>query len=566
MEYIIIAVIILIAAIITVFLFRKKHNAEIERLEQLKLQIQNKPILEELTKVKQLNMNGQTEEMFERWRAKWTEVMDIHIPKVDASLFDAEDAIDRLRFRKASAIEKQIEKDIEECDKEMTKILNELEELIGSEEKNRTEMDVLKEQYKLARKKLLAHQYSFGVAAEPLEKRLESFAPAFKEYDELTDQGNYLAAREIVIGLLGQGTETFTLIEEVPTLLSEIQSKIPASINELKSGQREMEEQTYYLGHLELTGKLDAMEAELAELKLQVSEMNTAPVKVRIQEMKDEIESFYDLLEDEVEAKHFVEAHQEETAMQLEQAIADAKEISAEAALVQRTYKLPEQEAAIPKDLQSQLEKMYQRFELLHSRTEEQQSAYSGLSEELEDVRAELLKVQGAQAAFSQSLRDLRVEENGARSRVEELKRQLIDTDRILHKANIPGIPEELDARFEEAEEDLFVVIKALNEVPLNMKQVSQHLAKAEMSIEEVAKRTDETIENVELVERIIQYGNRYRKADQQLDGKLKEAEESFRQLRYAKALEEAATAVEDFEPGSMKRIEVLSKEEAWRM
>ena len=31
-------------------------------------QIQNKPILEEITKVKTMNMNGQTEEMFESWR------------------------------------------------------------------------------------------------------------------------------------------------------------------------------------------------------------------------------------------------------------------------------------------------------------------------------------------------------------------------------------------------------------------------------------------------------------------------------------------------------------------
>ena len=41
----------------------------------------------------------------------------------------------------------------------------------------------------------------------------------------------------------------------------------------------------------------------------------------------------------------------------------------------------------------------------------------------------------------------------------------------------------------------------------------------------------------------------------------LLDAEESFRQFRYAKALEEAATAVEEVEPGAMKRIEELVKE-----
>src|SRR5690606_20993626 len=128
-KYIIIAVIILLAAIIAGFMFRKKHHAEIERLEQLKLQIQNKPILEELTKVKQLNMNGQTEEMFERWRNTWTEIMDVHIPKIDADLFDAEDAVDRFKFGKATAIEKGAEDKIGKVDQEMNDILVELEEL-----------------------------------------------------------------------------------------------------------------------------------------------------------------------------------------------------------------------------------------------------------------------------------------------------------------------------------------------------------------------------------------------------------------------------------------------------
>ena len=57
----------------------------------------------------------------------------------------------------------------------MSRILTELEELIGSEEKNRIEMEQLKEQYRAARKTLLAHQHSFGEAAVPLEKKLEQF-------------------------------------------------------------------------------------------------------------------------------------------------------------------------------------------------------------------------------------------------------------------------------------------------------------------------------------------------------------------------------------------------------
>lgn len=566
MKYIIIAVIILLAVIIVGFMFRKKHNAEIERLEQLKLQIQNKPILEELTKVKQLNMNGQTEEMFERWRGIWTEIMDVHIPKIDAALFDAEDAIDRFNFGKATKIERDIETRIENVDQEMNKILTELSELIGSEEKNRSEMDIMRDHYRQARKNLLAHQHSYGAAAGPLEKKLETFTPIFGEYDELTESGNYLKAREIVMSLSDEADYVFSLIDDIPPLLADVQSKIPASIHELRSGVREMESQSYYLNHLELTGQLDAMEQELAAMKGQIAALQIAETKAKAEEMKDRIDSFYELLEKEVAAKHYVDQYKGETGRQLEVITRETRDTFDECAVVQQSYKITESEAAIPRTCLNKLEELQRRFDLLISRTQEEQSAYSSLEEELRAIRKELAETDTAQSEFASSLKNLRIDETAARTKVEGLKRQLQETDRLLHKANMPGIPEEMDVRLEEAEEHLFVAMQGLQEVPLNMKLVDSYLTKAEKCIDEVEDKAKEMVENVLLIERIIQYGNRYRKTNPQMNAKLMEAEESFRQLRYSKALEEAATAVENFEPGSMKRIEVLVKEDAWRV
>ncbi|MBZ5201067.1 septation ring formation regulator EzrA [Planomicrobium chinense] len=566
MKYIIIAVIILLAIIIVGLLFRKKHNAEIERLEQLKLQIQNKPILEELTKVKQLNMNGQTEEMFERWREIWTEMMDVHIPKIDALLFDADEAINRFRFGKATELEKDIEVRIDEVDRQMNEILSELEELIGSEEKNRSEMDIMKDQYRLARKNLLAHQHSYGAAAAPLEKKLEAFSPLFEEYDRLTEEGNYLKARTTVMGLSEEGDYVFSLIDEIPALLTDINSKIPSYINELRNGIREMESQSYYLNHLELTRQLDRMEDELVGMKEEVARLNVDETKEKAEDMKERIDSFYEILEKEVKAKHFVDYYKAETGRHLELINRDARDMHDECLFVQQSYKISESDAAIPKACLEKLEELNRRFDLFKSRTEEDQSAYSNLEEELVYIREELAKIDVTQQDFTESLKSLRIGENEARRKVEDLKRRLQETDRMLHKANTPGIPEEMDVRLEEAEEQLFVAMQSLQEVPLNMKLVDNYVMNAEQSIEEVEEKSAEMIENVLLVERIIQYGNRFRKTNPQMDAKLKEAEESFRQLRYSKALEEAATAVESFEPGSMKRIEVLVKEEAWRV
>ena len=561
-KYIIIVAVILLALLVAGLIIRRKHNAIIARLEKEKLEIQHYPIYEELTKVKSLNMNGQTEELFENWRNAWVEVTDVHVIKIDALLFDAEEYIDRFKFKKATEVEKVIEEKVAECDKVRLKILAELEELMGSEEKNRIEMEQLKEYHRSARKTVLAHQHSFGAALEQLEKRLEKFNPKFEEFDTLTTEGNYLQAREIVLSLNAEAQHIFDLLSDIPSLLSEVQTKIPTAIHELRNGQREMEEQNYYLRHLELTEALDSIEKELEELKESIAKLEIEKVKPRIDEINNEIDHFYDLLEKEVISKKYVDLHCSPLRDNFHKLMVITREVNNEAAYVQHSYHLSEKEAEVPRNCLKQLEILYKRYELLAMRVMEEKSAYSSLKEELEQINEELARINEEQENFSLRLKNLRVDENTARTQLDGLSRLLQETERMLMKANIPGIPEEMDARLEEAEEKLYIVMQSLQEVPLNMEQINHNLSNAKKCIEEVKAKAQEMVENVRYIEHIIQYGNRYRGSNSQVHSLLLEAEEAFHQFRYIKALEDAAAAVESVEPGSIKKIQELVQEE----
>lgn len=409
---------------------------------------------------------------------------------------------------------------------------------------------------------MLAHQHSFGVALPALEKKLETFVQKFEEFDVLTNEGNYLQAREIVISLNQESQQTFEYINDVPTILTEIQVKLPGAVQELRNGQREMEDQSYYLQHLELTDALNKYEKEFEALKLELAELNLKVVKPRVTEINEEIDHFYDLLEKEVIAKNYVDQNCDRLLSSITNVISSTKLVNDEATYVQQSYHLNEKDAEIPKAALKQLEALQRRYDLLAMRVREEKSAYSSLQEELIEISEELERIHEEQGHLSNTMKKLRIDENKARAQVENLKKILQDTDRLLNKANIPGIPEEMDARLDEAAEHIYVVMQSLQEVPLNMGTVHNNLNAATLCVEDVKVKAHELIENVMLIERIIQYGNRHRASNPKLNGRLREAEEAFHQFRYAKALEEAGTAVEEMEPGALKRIQEMVAEE----
>ncbi|CAM5374361.1 Septation ring formation regulator EzrA [Bacillus safensis subsp. safensis] len=59
----------------------KNIYKEIDRLEAWKIEILNRSIVEEISKIKHLKMTGETEQFFERWRAEWDDIVTAHLAK-----------------------------------------------------------------------------------------------------------------------------------------------------------------------------------------------------------------------------------------------------------------------------------------------------------------------------------------------------------------------------------------------------------------------------------------------------------------------------------------------------
>ncbi|WP_100331856.1 septation ring formation regulator EzrA [Bacillus xiapuensis] len=556
MKYVIGAILLVAILLIIAYINRKKIYREIDELDKKKVELMHRPVTDELTKVKRLNMTGQTEEMFDRWRGLWDEVLAVDLPQVDENLFEAEEWVDKFRFGKAKAVNAATAQQLEESEQKVEAILTELSELIGSEERNREASEEIKESQRAARKKLLAHRHTFGKAAPVFEVQLDALASQFDKYEKLTKEGNYLEARETILKLQHDMNQMTYKMERLPVLLAEATSLLPSQLDEIESGYREMKKSGYLLDHLQ-------MEKEIAELRSQLNQYKECIVKTDIHEVeegikdvKDSIEFFYDLLEKEVDGKRFVIENSEQTITEIEKVHDMNEQLQAETEAVQQSYHLSEDEWKLPRKIGEDILRIEKKYQLLETRIIEKNTAYSFLHDELKEIHEQLAELQKEQTSFAHFLQTLRKDEMQARQQLDELRRHLNDIFRMVKKSNMPGVPEYYQSIAEETRAKMDGVVECLNEKPLNMKAVQEKLQEAVLSVNNLEQKTDEVIEQAKLAERIIQYGNRYKRTHPNVGSQLDQAELAFRNYNYRQALEEAATAIDKVDPKALKELE----------
>jgi septation ring formation regulator len=561
MEYIIGGIAILIILFLVGYFMKRKFFSEVDRYEAWKIEIMNRPILDEMSKVKQLNMTGQTEELFERWRQEWDELVTAKLPGIEDYLFDAEEFIDNYRFRKAKESLTLIDQKLTETEEKIKKILDELNELVGSEEKNREEIDGLKDQYRESKKNLFAHRHNFGKAEASIEALLEEIHTKFQEFDEKTDNGNYLEARETVLSITAMLDQVALKIELIPGLLHDCLATLPGQVSEINDGVKEMAAQGYLLDHLNAENELEMLQQVLSESIISLESGNVEAAQQGIADVKGKVETLFDLLETEVIAKQYINKTEPAAKETLIKAITESKTLKEETKHIQESYHLSEKELVAQTNADQQLKSLIKRFELLDHCITENEMAQSEIKLELEEAKQQLDSLTEEQNALREKLNALRKDEISAREKVKDLAKKITEMIRIISKSNMPGLSQDYKYLLDDANESIDQVTDKLDQKPLDIPAVQQYLEIAVLTVNKLEASTTEIMENVMLAEKVIQYGNRYRSRYPSVDRGLREAEEYFRNYDYRQALEQAATSIEEVEPGALKRIEVLLAE-----
>lgn len=556
MPYVIGISLLIITLVIIGLILRKKIYDHVDRLESWKIDIMNRDTAAQLAQVKKLNLSGETQEKFESWKDRWDAILTKDLTDVEEYLFDAEDAADRYRFSTAKKILHNAEDKLKEVEQDLERILQELHELLESEETSRQEIEALQPKVKELQNQLIKNGYQYGKARTVFDDKLTELNKQLNTYDELVESGDYLEAKELVDQLKVKIEELSQDITEFPDLYKTVKDHLPDQLDLLLRGIREMKEDGYRVEHLGFEKEIRGYEQRVKDCLAVLEKGTLSEVKTIVDDIKERIDDMYDLLEKEAIAKNYLEAKLPAYEMSLNELGTTFTETKSEVDLLRKTYYFEDADMEKYRTLEKSISALRDQLEEIREDMDDEKVGHTDIREKLESSFKQLENIEEQHEAFREQIYNLRKDELKAREELEHIKQQINDIKRKLKKSNLPGIPNFIWSYIDQVKEKNNQVMKALETQPLDMGEVQYALKEAKQAVDTAIEKTDLVLEQAYLTEQVIQYANRYRSSNPELAAKLVEAERLFRNYEYELALEHAAKAIEEVEPGALKRIE----------
>ncbi|KMK77837.1 septation ring formation regulator EzrA [Alkalihalobacillus pseudalcaliphilus] len=546
---------ILVSAFLVGMFFRKRIHQEVDRLEDWKNKILNRSIPEEIGRVKNLHMSGETEEKFELWRNEWDDIVGVILPDIEEELFNIEEFASKYRFKRAKELINHIEQRLKGIDDQLQSMLADVNHFVESEEKNRKEIGAIREKYEVLEKDLLRKRGSFGLAIERLDQNLMEVKQGLATFDQATADGNYLMARSTLEEVHTNLEKSAYKMEQLPSILVQLQATIPSECKNLRIGIKEMEDSGYYLKSLNFENRIQAIENELNDHLKQVKELQLDGIEDSLVNKQEQIEQMYLTLEEEVDAKKLVLEElpgEQKRLLELDQKLQD---LMTETNHVQLSYRITDEELKAQDKVRKKLQDATKQIHVIVDVAEHEKQTFTSIQEMLEKWKALITQVGEEMDKAKEKLDMLREDEWKAKETVTELRQILIDNKRLIRKSNIPGLPLHILEKLKQGEEMVHKTTEQLEQVPLEMGRVNALIKDAVAMIADNETLIKETIEQAELAERLIQFGNRYRSTSGQVSSGLNEAEQLFRSYHYEEAIELTIQILRPIDPSIEQRF-----------
>lgn len=526
------------------------YKKKLDQFELEKNEVIGSPIMVELSKVEVLAKNEAIENRVQGWHSRFDEIKNGEIVSINDLLLETDFLLDSKNYKAVARNLAAIEMKLYETRSRTKHILDEIQEITLSEEKNRQILTNLKASYRTLLQSFVNTKSDYGEIANPIELQFETIERRFQDFEIAMEANDYDEVSHIVRAVDEMIKHMQVVIDEVPSINITTSMIIPNRINEVLKTFNKMTTDGYQLEFLNVEYNIDEINKKLSDIKDRVRVLNLEDVLLELKTFM----TYFDNLFNDFEHEKILRKTFEENTISFKTKIVRLNRIVSDfydqLNIIKQNYSLSQKELDLLDALNDDLKELNIDFKALLDTVRTKVFPYSKLAKELETLSLKLEGIEEQLESIISSLGSMKDDEARAKEQLSDINDFMCKAKFKMRSYRLPITPNNYFIQLKEAQSSIKEIITELNKKPINIEVLNTRVDTARDLVLKLFNNTNETIKTAMLAEMAIVYGNRYKSTKIKIEEGLNKAESLFMKGDYKRSLELSINSIDIVEPG----------------
>ena len=345
------------------------------------------------------------------------------------------------------------------------------------------------------------------------------------------------------------------VIDEMPQIVLMAENILPKKIKEVLENYEELKKQGYTLDYLNVEYNVSEANKKINDILERAKMLDMKDSLLELKVLMEYFETVFDDFEKEkVNKKEYSDtiANFQKKLSRMNKLV---NEIFKKLESIKKVYNLEEEDINLLQKIRVELKKLNDDYKVLIEHTQNNTFSFSKINKELENLVARLRLIEESLDQTLDTIGSMKDDESRARQQLEEVKKILRRSRKLLREYELPIIPDNYFIELQEAQGAIKELIAELNKSPINIDNLNMRVETARDLVIKLHNRSKEMVKSAAFAEMTMVYGNRYRSKYEELDKNLAYSEMLFFKGEYKKALQLSINTLNKVEPGIQNKL-----------
>ena len=551
---IILGILLLLVVIIIVVLVRNTRKTKFaKQIEDINVRfnaIKTIPLAFKLNKAQAMaRRNKDTAEQIESYYKQY-ENTQRDIDSINDMLVEIDDDFANHNYKSLKSLLIETEDFIAETEKEVTQIDKFLEQFADKENQQREFSTRLKERYLEVKMKVNEHSNSFSIAYDGVSRKLEAIEDKFSQSEEWLYANDYVQAQNIMDEIDVDIENIKKVCAELPDLVKEAKGVLPVLLEEIDRQYALARQRGVYLAHIDIDKRIEEAKKSLNEATKDLMNASTDGIGEKLVSIKKELNEILSSIESETADFNAVKNISDEVARNISEVKYLLNYINTAYQKDASRFDMNEAKVSVEKADNNVKINQSRQIALLGSFDHNELPA-SKIKEDFSKLLKEVEEDNKLLSGFKKKIDKNSNDEQRARTQLVKLQVVLNEIEVKVNEYHLPAIAASYREDLKKGRGKVARIKELLEEIPLNIEELNKVLDESIDYIYTFYNNVNNIVGMAIMVENAIVFGNKYRSTYPEVDRDLSNAEFSYINGEYTKALTMAISCMETLFPNT---------------